>query len=193
MLSKNADMTAIEVSINLSHYNAWMRVADSCLDYGLIMEDDVEVHKDFIKEINTILESLQDEKIDFSILHLWNGNWMKTRSKYKKVLKINKKLEIVKETISYNAGAVAYIISKDYAKFLLKKSFPIKEPNDILMGMYVKHGNHLSLKNTYDKKEECFKSPILENPCGGPEGTGITTRGGIEAPTIKEISCKRCK
>ena len=91
MLSKNADMTAIEVSINLSHYNAWMRVADSCLDYGLIMEDDVEVHKDFIKEINTILESLQDEKIDFSILHLWNGNWMKTRSKYKKVLKINKK------------------------------------------------------------------------------------------------------
>ena len=43
-----------EVSINLSHYNAWMRVADSCLDYGLIMEDDVEVHKDFIKEILTL-------------------------------------------------------------------------------------------------------------------------------------------
>lgn len=193
MLSKSADMTAIEVSINLSHYNAWMRIANSCLDYGLIMEDDVEVHKDFIEEVNTILEALEEEDIDFSILHLWDGNWMRTRSKCKKVLKINKKLEIIKQTINYNSGAVGYIISKDYAKFLLKKSFPIRDPNDILMGKYVKRGNHLTLKCKYDKKEGCYKSPILDNPCGGPEGTGITTRGGVDIPTIKEISCRKCK
>jgi len=188
VVSKRAEMTKIEVAINMSHYNAWKSVIDSCLDYGIIFEDDVEVHKDFIDNINLILSTLEINKIDFSILHLWNGNWSKTLSHTKKIIKINNKIEILKETQEYNAGAVAYVISKDYAKFLMNKFFPIKEPQDILMGSFPKYGNHLTLKMRYDKKEQCYKSPILDNPCGGEGGTGDSTQT-YDAPTIDEIKC----
>ena len=191
LLRKNADMTKIEVSINLSHYNAWKSISNSCLKYGLVMEDDVEVHSNFVEKVNEILEALEEKGVDFSILHLWNGNWMKTITKQKKILKTDSGIEILKENTGYNAGAVAYIISKEYAEFLINKSFPIKEPQDILMGSYYKNRNHLTLKMKFDKKEDCYKSPILDNPCGGPEGTGASTRISTTL-TIKKISCKEC-
>ena len=191
LLNKNADMTKIEVSINLSHYNAWNLVVNGCLDYGLILEDDVEVHPNFVKKVNDILDSIEENDIDFSILHLWAGNWMKTISKQTKVLKVDDNLQIMKQNTEYNEGAVAYIISKEYAEFLIKKSFPIKEPQDILMGTHYKHGNHLLLKMKFDKKQECYISPILSLQCGGPENTGQSTRVSND-PTIKEISCKKC-
>jgi GR25 family glycosyltransferase involved in LPS biosynthesis len=192
LLKKTADMDAIEVSINISHYNCWKKIVNSCYDYGIVMEDDVEVHEDFIDNINLILEKLEENEIDFSILHCWNGNWNRTLSKQKKILKINNKLQILKETVGYNAGAVCYIISREYAEFLIKKFFPIKDPNDILMGSYPKHGNHLTLKMKFDKKQDCYISPILDNPCGGEEGTGDSTRVQNDPVLIKEIKCKKC-
>jgi GR25 family glycosyltransferase involved in LPS biosynthesis len=190
-LKKSADMDRIEISINLSHYNCWMRLVNSCLDYALILEDDVELHSDFVDNINLIFEELEENDIDFSILHLFNGNWNKTKSKMKKVLKISDKLQILKETVSYNAGAAGYIISKEYAKFLISKFFPISIPNDMLMGNYPKKGNHLTLLNKFNKRKDCYESPLFNMPCGGPEGTGNSTRVNT-SKTIKEKSCKRC-
>lgn len=189
ILSKNADMTAIEVSINMSHYNTWKSIANSCLNYGLVFEDDVELHEDFIDQINRILTDLGNNQIDFSILHLWNGNWGETLSHTKKILQVDKKVEILQEREEYNAGAVAYIISKDYAEFLMNKMFPIKNPQDILMGTYPKRGKHLTLRMTYDKKEKCYKSPILDNPCGGEGGTGAETTQVYGAPTVDMVKC----
>lgn len=190
-LKKSADMDRIEISINLSHYNCWLRLVNSCLDYALILEDDVELHSNFVDKINLIFQELEDNDIDFSILHLFNGNWNKTKSKLKKVLKISDKLQILKETISYNAGAAGYIISKEYAKFLISKFFPIIMPNDMLMGNYPKKGNHLTLLNKFNKRKDCYESPLFEMPCGGPEGTGNSTRVNT-SKTIKEKSCRRC-
>ena len=188
ILSKKAEMTKVEVAINMSHYNTWKSILNSCLDYGLVFEDDVELHKDFIDNINLILETLKINQIDFSILHLWNGNWQKTITQTKNVVEINNKIKILKETEEYNAGAVAYIISKDYAKFLMNKFFPIIYPQDILMGSFPKHGNHLTLKMRYDNKEKCYKSPILDNPCGGEGGTGESTQL-YYSTTIDKIKC----
>jgi len=190
-LKKSADMDRIEISINLSHYNCWMRLINSCLDYALILEDDVELHSDFVDNVNLIFEELEENDIDFSILHLFNGNWNKTKSKMKKVLKISDKLQILKESVSYNAGAAGYIISKEYAKFLISKFFPISMPNDMLMGNYPKKGNHLTLLNKFNKRKDCYESPLFNMPCGGPEGTGNSTRVNT-SKTIKEKSCRSC-
>jgi GR25 family glycosyltransferase involved in LPS biosynthesis len=190
-LKKSADMDRIEISINLSHYNCWIRLINSCLDYALILEDDVELNVDFVEKINLILDELEDNDIDFSVLHLFNGNWNKTKSKLKKVLTIDSKLQILKETVSYNAGAAGYIISKKYAEFLISKFFPISMPNDMLVGNYPKKGNHLTLFNKFNKKKDCYESPLFKMPCGGPEGTGASTRVNI-SKTIKEKSCKSC-
>ena len=64
-------------------------------------------------------------------------------------------------------------------------------PQDILMGTYYKKGKHLTLRMTFDKKEDCYISPILENPCGGPENTGQSTRVS-DALTVDKVSCKKC-
>ena len=190
LLSKSADMNAIEVSINMSHFNAWQKISNSCLKYGLILEDDVEVHEDFINRVNEILENLEKKDISFSTLFLYGGNWMKTISSQTKILKI-KDIEIFKQNEKFNEGGLAYIISKEYIDFLIERFFPIKEPQDILLGSYPKHGNHLLVKMKYDKKEKCYISPLLDMPCGGPGGTGNTTQE-YEAPTIKQKSCKKC-
>jgi len=189
ILSKNAGMTKIEVSINMSHYNAWQKMLNSCQDYCIVLEDDIEVKANFIKNVNLILKSLAEKNIDFSILFLWNGNWNRTKSKQKQILKINDKLTIMKETADYNAGAAAYIISRKYAEFLTnpKRFFPIKKPQDQLMGDYPEKGNHLSLKMKFDKKKDCYISPILNMPCGGEGGTGKGTTQQYNAPTIDKL------
>jgi len=187
VLSKNADMTKVEVSINMSHYNCWQKLLNSCNDYALILEDDVELYDNFIDNINLIMNKLKEEKITFSILHLWNGNWAKTKSSQKKVLNINKNITIMQETEEYNAGAVAYIINKKYAKWLIDHFFPIKIPQDILMGSYPKKGKHLSIKMKWDKKESCYRTPLFNMECGGEGGTGGQTTQTYNAPTVKEI------
>jgi len=186
-LSKNSDMTKVEVSINMSHYNTWRKLLNSCNDYALILEDDVELHDDFIDKINLIMNTLDEENISFSILHLWNGNWGRTKHAQKKVIKIDKDITIMQEKKSYNAGAVAYIISKSYAKWLINHFFPIKIPQDILIGNYPSRGKHLTLKMKWDKKDNCYKSPIFDMECGGEGGTGSQTTQTYDAPIIKEI------
>jgi GR25 family glycosyltransferase involved in LPS biosynthesis len=192
LLSPNAEMTNIEVSINMSHYNCWQRIVNSCQEYGLVIEDDVEVVPDFVEKINKIMETLKDNEIDFNILHIWNGNWAQTISKQKKIIDIDNDIRIMRETTRYNAGAVSYIISKYYAQWLIDHFFPIKMPQDMLMGNFPNHGNHLSLKMTYDRIEKCYRSPLLFMDCGGLGGTGQTTQG-YDAPTINTISCKICE
>ena len=193
-VSPKADMTTIEISINMSHYNCWQKLLNSCKDYALILEDDVELKPDFIENINLIMSKL--EKIgyeDFSILHLWNGNWSETDENYEFITRVAPGFTVVKETEEYNAGAAAYIMSRKYAEFLIKRFFPIKLPQDIMMGKYINQGNHLSLKMKYRKKDDCYISPLLDMECGGPGNTGILTTQQYTAPTIaKRWKCKKC-
>lgn len=194
LVDSKADMTTIEVSINMSHYNCWKKLVNSCQEYALILEDDVELKSDFIEKINLIMTKLEEKKIDdFSVLHIWNGNWAETAQSHEKIMRIAPGINIVKETEEYNAGAAAYIISNKYAKFLMKKFFPIKIPQDIMIGEYVEVGNHLSLKMKYEKKNECYISPLLDMECGGEGGTGTQTTQEHNAPTIRERwNCEFC-
>jgi GR25 family glycosyltransferase involved in LPS biosynthesis len=89
----------------------------------------------------------------------------------------------MQETIPYNAAASAYIISRSYAQWLVDHSFPIFMPQDILMGSYPNQGKHLTLKMSWDSKEKCYKSPIIDLECGGEGGTGKTTQT-YDAPTV---------
>lgn len=178
-----SEMTPIEISINMSHYNCWQNIVNSCLDYGMILEDDVELKPDFVKNINLILSTLEEEGIEFSILHLWNGNWADTDKEF--VMEIGE-FGIEKEVDDYNAGAAAYIISAEFAKKMISKSFPIRMPQDMLLGTYYKQGNHLSLEMDYREEDACYLSPLLDMECGGEFGVGTQTTQEHEAPTINE-------
>lgn len=191
MLSSRANMTTIEISINMSHYNCWKKLLNSCKDYAIIFEDDVELEKDFVTRIEQIMDKLDENNIDFSILHLWNGNWANTLSTQTKVINIDKDIKILKENNQYNAGAAAYIINRKYASYLINKFFPIKYPQDILMGNFPNYGNHLTLKMKH--KKQCYISPLLQMECGGVGGTGTQTTQEHSASSVNsKWSCKEC-
>jgi hypothetical protein len=191
LTGKGSSVNKVEASINMSHYNCWQRMINSCAEYGMIIEDDAEVKPNFVKQINSILTALKNKDIDFSILHLWNGNWGESQDRTTKVLTIGN-LEVLQEKDEYNAGAVCYIISRKYAQFLLKKGFPISIPQDIMMGAYPERGRHLTLKMTYRAADYCYLSPVLTMECGGVNSTGDTTQDP-GASTISTINCKPCK
>jgi phosphorylcholine metabolism protein LicD/GR25 family glycosyltransferase involved in LPS biosynthesis len=191
--NKDLDMNQVHIAINMSHYNCWQKLVNSCLDYALIMEDDTEVRSHFIDSVNLIMKAVTEKLGDeqFSILHLWNGNWAKTISRHKPFLKINDKFNVVQETKGYNAEAVAYIISKRYAKYLMNHFFPIKKPQDELMGDFPKVGKHLTLKMKFSKSKDCYISPLITMPCGGEGGTGKTTQ--TNDPSVGTYDCAVCK
>jgi lipopolysaccharide cholinephosphotransferase len=190
MLNLNCGMNTIEIAINLSHFNCWRRLLNSCYDYAIILEDDIKMHSDFGVHINDIFDTLDAKDIDFSILHLWNGNWAKSKHAQRFVANVGE-LTIQEETIPYNAGAAAYIISKKYAEYLIDKFFPIRKPQDILMGDYVNKGNHLTLVMKYDKEKKCYISPILDMDCEGEGGTGDTTQNYADEYVGDKWSCLR--
>jgi lipopolysaccharide cholinephosphotransferase len=195
LVSSRADMNTIEIAISMSHYNCWKKLVNSCQDYALILEDDVELKPDFTKQINKVMRVLLHEGMDdFSILHLWNGNWYDTEDAQEFVTDVSAKLSIFRETKKYNAGAVAYIISRKYAEYLMKHFFPINIPQDIMMGKFVNKGKHLTLEMNYNKRKDCYISPLLKMECGGPGGTGSQTTQVYTEPVIVERwSCKKCK
>jgi phosphorylcholine metabolism protein LicD/GR25 family glycosyltransferase involved in LPS biosynthesis len=192
VVARNCDLTAIEISINMSHYNCWQRLINSCYDKALILEDDAEVNPNFVEEVNEILAKLKQKDMDdFSILHLFNGKW--GESKERKLFKVGK-YTITEPLEEYNAGGVAYIISRKYAEYLMKKMFPIKEPQDVMFGTYFERGQHLFIDSYYDKKEDCYKSPMLgHGGCEGPGSTGIMTTQTHNIPSIStRWSCNVC-
>lgn len=185
-ITKSNTMTPVEIAINLSHLNAWLRSIDKGEDYALIFEDDFKLEKNFVKNVKDILKDLEDKDIDFSILHLYNGNWMKSKSKLKHITKVNG-IDIYQEMTDYNAAATAYLISKELIVKLANKFFPIAWPQDILMGSLYRYGRHLTIK--CKNINGCEVGPLVNTGCDGPGGTGADTTQMSEenAPTAKTM------
>ena len=193
LLNKKSYMTPIEVSICYSHLNVWQRFVDSCKDYALVLEDDAEVHKDFKKMLNKTLKALHNKNKRFDILYLWNGNWANSLGDTKKVLKVDDKITVLQETTEFNAGAVSYVLSKSFAKTLLRNAYPINQPIDIYMGEQgvAPRKKAFTIEMTYNSKKECYLSPFFRGTkwvCGGSTGTGNTTQDYV-SKTIEKIRC----
>lgn len=186
ILNKNTKMTPIEVSINLSFVKVWQKIVNSNNDYGIILEDDTKINKNFINDINDILSSIKEHKSKFDVLYLHNGNFSYTKSSQKKILTTKNGIHILMETKGHNAGGPAYIITKKFAKYMLDKIFPIKEPHDMLMG-YTRGKKFYTVKMKKNIKG-CWEAEklIVKVSCNGEYGTGDSTQD-YEAETIKDI------
>ena len=193
LLSSKADMTPIEVAISLSHINVWQRFIDSCKDYALVFEDDVEMHKDFKKMLADTLKALNKANKKFDILFLWNGNWAESEEEMEEVLRVNKKIVVMEEKGDFNAGAVSYVISSKFAKRLLKNAYPMDIAIDIFIGeqSFEKRTRALSIEMKYNEAKECYISPFFRGTkwiCGGEGGTGDTTQK-YNVKKVKSLKC----
>jgi GR25 family glycosyltransferase involved in LPS biosynthesis len=184
LVSKSASINMIELSICMSHYNCWINfLNDACSTYGLILEDDSKLHKTFKKDVVDILKQIRDFDINFGLLVLHPGNWMRTKSTQKRVLTVNR-LRINKETQNHNPSGTAYILTRSYAKYLIDHMFPIKDPVDIYLGSNAKKFTHLTLEPVKDPNNVgCWIGPLITVPCGGEEGT----TQDYTMPNIKDL------
>ena len=186
---KKSDLTPIEVSIVISHINAWLKILSTPYDYGIICEDDAEMRVNFKNDVNIVLENLELNKINFDILFLWNGNWNKTKSSLQQVLRINKKINIKRETQNFTPGTVCYIITKKFIQKILCDILPINKPIDIFLGCYYNKARMLTVEMKHNKIKDCYVSPFFRTGawvCGGDWGTGNTTQN-YEVSNIKKI------
>lgn len=179
-VSPEADMTPIEVAIAFSYKKVFKRFIISKYDYAIILEDDIQVKSNFKKDIDSILTKLHGK---FDVLYLWNGNFAQTKTKQKKIIQIRKNIIINQETKIHNAGNSAFIISKAFAKRLLKLSKQIEMPYDMLMGEV--KGKHFTIKMTKGAKG-CDISPLIKQDCGGQYGTGKSLQN-YEAPSVQSL------
>ena len=186
---KKSDLTPIEVSIVRSHINAWLKILTSPYEYGIVCEDDAELRVSFKNNVNLVLKELESHKIKVDILFLWNGNWNKTKSFLEQVLRINKKLNIKRETENFTPGTVCYIITKKFIRKILEDILPINNPVDVFLGSYYKKAKMLTIEMKYNKTKKCYMSPFFTTGawvCGGDWGTGNTTQN-YDVPDIKEL------
>lgn len=190
-LDVDAAMTKVEISISLSHMDAWRRIANGRHDYGIVMEDDSRVFPRFTQNLNQVLQILRQENHEFDVLFLWNGNWGYTKQGLKHVTHVNSDIEILRETREYIAGGNCYVLRKDFALKLIQNGLPILHPVDNYMGMFVNSGRpHLTV-NMSKGKNKCLQSAFMTAPCDGPGGTGAETTQDYNAPEIKD--CLHCK
>tara|TARA_B100000686_G_scaffold328345_1_gene388240 strand:- start:1910 stop:2836 length:927 start_codon:yes stop_codon:yes gene_type:complete len=186
IISPKANLTPIEIAICLSHEKCWKQLIKSKhAKYMVVFEDDCRLKKNFSEK----LDELMNADLGFDILYLFNGNWMRSLSRRKKVAKVGD-LKVYRETVEYNPSGSCYVISKAWARELSKKMKPIKIPVDIFMGsVRVKSAKHYTLNNTRAKNDppECWTiSPLMNVFCGG----GDESTQDYEAKKIKKIKCK---
>jgi len=183
-----AELTPTQVAISLSHIKCWEQLVNSKADYMVVFEDDCHFFKSFMPKF----EAVMGAKLNFDVFYLYNGNWGQTRSSLKKITTVDD-IHIYKETKRYIASASAYIITKEWANFLLDRVYPIEIPIDDFMGATsVKKHNHFTVKNKRRKNGswDCWDSSIFMHvPCPSDSNTTQSKEG---VNTVDEKNLKHC-
>jgi GR25 family glycosyltransferase involved in LPS biosynthesis len=97
----------------LSHVTLWKMLLESKEDMFLIFEDDVDTQFDDVKEINTFINSINDN-FDWDFIYLGYNNKYHTGNKINKII----------------YGTHSYIINRKGAEKLLNNAFPIVDQID---------------------------------------------------------------
>ena len=198
LLRATADLSPIEVAINLSHVAAWARIAAGRWSHGLVLEDDVRVRPDFKAALDATLDELasRPDTAGFGALFLWNGKWGGDQKQAPVLRSVPgfPRIAVNAITSRFNAGGVAYVLSRGFARRLLDGFFPMDVAQDTYMGMLYRPSAHpvLTLRMTYDRPTRCYVSPVLDTDCGGEWGTGDTTQGHA-VPHVKTYRCTKFK
>lgn len=169
----------VEIAIGKSHAACWQHLLESDKTYMCVMEDDLQVKKQFLPLLDMTLRDLQTSPHmkgkPFDILHLINGNWNASSREYKQVstrdlyLKSGaSKLKIFRETTwAYNAGFSCYVIHRNFANTLLNSTvrthrvFPIRDPIDVFVNsLDTRKFVHLVVRRRISKDDRYFLSPF---------------------------------
>ena len=143
----------------------------------MIMEDDVRMMRGFKKTVDAILAS----ELRWDVFFLYNGNWARTRSRQRRVGRLSTGADVYQEPRGYVPGTVCYIVTKAFARRLLREFAPVRVPVDIYVGDR-KGARALTLRPT---PAPCITHVprVLRTNC--PE-TGTAKSHVVDEPTVAE-------
>lgn len=137
-----------ELGIWASNYTAWVNFANSNYDHIILMEDDIQLSKDFNKKLYAYIDELPEDWDVFTVYIPETGN-----IRYKEDAK---SLQIGKENICkvYQSwSCLCYVVSKSGAEKMIKDvRNPVNRPIDHYL-FYNDNLNVYSIK--YDKGNIC--------------------------------------
>jgi GR25 family glycosyltransferase involved in LPS biosynthesis len=113
-IMKKTKMKKNTIACFLSHLKCLNKFVKSNDEYVVILEDDVDIEKNFTKKINNLLKEIQDKNENFDIIFL-GGTRVCGKKFSKSLLKIR---QINKDC---NAGTFGYLLSKKGAQKILDK------------------------------------------------------------------------
>lgn len=126
----NGQTTGGYIGCNLTHLSLHNRAKDNNYNNFLVFEDDILIHKDFNKEFDKLINSLENDNIRWDILYLGsmvvakkdNGEWRFIHNKFDKpYFKVDDKLDFIfddEKLEIYGCHAIAF--SKNVYETILK-------------------------------------------------------------------------
>lgn len=198
-LKPNNNVNKIEFSICLSHFRAWKDFLSTQKQYALIFEDDVKhVNPHFAERLSAVLSGLEERKVPFDAIWLYDGDWMKNH-RQKEVRPLfpvaleHKNLMLYAHERDHNPGANCYLITRDFARHLMEHLFPLRYPVDVYMGdqVLMRPGRPHITFNLKRNRCGCLTTPFVWMECGGAHGTGESTQD-YSLPKLSKImgSCQ---
>ena len=130
LVNRRSGVTPIELAISLSHRKCWEQLVRSRSDAMMILEDDVRMMRGFKKTVDAIFEA----ELQWDVFYLYNGNWAHTRSRQRRVGRLSTGADVYQEPRGHVPGTVCYIITKAFARRLLREFAPVHDPVDVYMG-----------------------------------------------------------
>ena len=114
--SRREHLSPAEIGCLLSHINAWRAVASGTDPFGLILEDDVHFAPDFGSFLRAMVPCLPPTGLWVHKLETFNARMTLERSA---AFKVGHRSAFLLHT--NHAGAAAYIINQDMARYCLKE------------------------------------------------------------------------
>ncbi|AYV80656.1 MAG: glycosyltransferase family 25 [Harvfovirus sp.] len=119
-----------EIGCYFSHLKCWELILSSGKEYGIVLEDDVVLDDNFRDEFNSLFSELEKHKWDYVCLgRRCNPKWFDERNcNYGQ--QINKNF-YYPSLVGY--ATFAYVIKRGVIEGLLRKTFPISKPIDVVI------------------------------------------------------------
>lgn len=115
----------------LSHFKVYLKMMEENIQAACILEDDIDLNKDFKKYLN--YENL--EYIDWDIFYLGHhSKYTKREAQSRNKIELNIQNYSAGIPIEQPMGSYGYIIKKNAAEEILKYGYPIRKPIDQYIG-----------------------------------------------------------
>jgi GR25 family glycosyltransferase involved in LPS biosynthesis len=171
-LSPVADITIPDLAWFMTHFSSWKQFleSDDNADLLLMIDDTVKIKPKFKENLSSVLQTINDINKPWNILHLYHSHYVDYIAKH--VSEVSKNVDLYSiKGFSYPSMS-AYVITRNFAGYLLKTVIPICENLDMFIGqnqqfnlniaytITMKHGEEYmkKLKKTKSRKRNTFNS-----------------------------------